>query len=79
MRFGVMITANVQVGTITPPVGLYRCIAGGITKAHQTATSEAVTPRPDTMFAFPPRVTYIPCIPTFLPRAPGMMRGIARP
>lgn len=73
MRFGVMIVVNMEIGMITPPVGLNLFVASGITNAGLTEMSKAVMPWLYTTFMFLIMVTYIPAISTFLPRALGMM------
>ena len=73
IHFGVMIVVNMEIGMITPPVGLNLFVASGITKAGLTEMSKAVMPWLYTMLAFLMMVTYIPSISTFLPRALGMM------
>ena len=73
IHFGVMIVVNMEIGMITPPVGLNLFVASGITKAGLTEMSKAVMPWLYTMLAFLMMITYIPSISTFLPRALGMM------
>ena len=73
IHFGVMIVVNMEIGMITPPVGLNLFVASGITKAGLTEMSKAVLPWLYTMLVFLMMITYIPSISTFLPRALGMM------
>ena len=73
IHFGVMIVVNMEIGMITPPVGLNLFVASGITKAGLTEMSKAVMPWLYTMLVFLMMITYIPSISTFLPRALGMM------
>ncbi|MCK9260240.1 MAG: TRAP transporter large permease subunit [Azoarcus sp.] len=73
VHFGVMITVNMEIGMITPPVGLNLFVASGITNAGLTEMSKAVMPWLYTMLVFLMLITYIPSISTFLPTALGMM------
>ena len=73
IHFGVMIVVNMEIGMITPPVGLNLFVASGITNAGLTEMSKAVMPWLMTMLVFLMMITYIPSISTFLPRALGMM------
>ena len=73
IHFGVMIVVNMEIGMITPPVGLNLFVASGITKAGLTEMSKAVMPWLWTMLAFLMIITYIPSISTFLPKAMGIM------
>ncbi|MCX8146333.1 MAG: TRAP transporter large permease subunit, partial [Azovibrio sp.] len=73
IHFGVMITVNMEIGMITPPVGLNLFVASGITHAGMTEMSKAVLPWLYTMLVFLIMITYIPEISLALPRALGMM------
>jgi tripartite ATP-independent transporter DctM subunit len=71
--FGVILTINMELGLITPPVGLNLFVASGITRQGMTEMTIAVLPWLYTMLVFLILVTYIPDISLFLPRALGMM------
>lgn len=73
IHFGVMITVNMEIGMITPPVGLNLYVASGIGKMGLTECTKAVWPWLFTMLVFLALITYIPQISTWLPRAMGMM------
>ncbi|ENO83332.1 TRAP transporter large permease [Thauera linaloolentis] len=73
IHFGIMITVNMEIGLITPPVGLNLYVASGISKLGLTAMSKAVWPWLVTMLVFLMLVTYVPIISTWLPTALGMM------
>jgi C4-dicarboxylate transporter DctM subunit len=62
-----------EIGMITPPVGLNLFVASGITKAGMSEMTMAVLPWLYTMLVFLIMVTYIPQISLFLPQALGMM------
>lgn len=73
IHFGVMIVVNMEIGMITPPVGLNLFVASGITNAGLTEMSKAVLPWLWTMLTFLMIVTYVPEISLILPRALGML------
>ncbi|WP_068636051.1 TRAP transporter large permease [Thauera butanivorans] len=73
IHFGIMITVNMEIGLITPPVGLNLYVASGISKLGLTAMAKAVWPWLVTMLVFLMLITYVPIISTGLPTALGMM------
>ncbi len=73
IHFGVMITVNMEIGMITPPVGLNLYVASGISKMGLTECTKAVWPWLLTMLIFLLLITYVPAISTWLPRTLGMM------
>ncbi len=73
IHFGIMITVNMEIGMITPPVGLNLYVASGITKLGITDMTKAVWPWLVTMLVFLMLITYVPIISTWLPTALGMM------
>jgi C4-dicarboxylate transporter DctM subunit len=73
IHFGIMITVNMEIGLITPPVGLNLYVASGISKLGLTAMAKAVGPWLLTMLVFLMLITYVPIISTWLPTALGMM------
>ena len=73
IHFGVIVTVNMEIGMITPPVGLNLFVASGITRAGMTEMTMAVLPWLYTMLVFLILVTYIPEISLALPRALGML------
>ena len=73
VHFGIIITVNMEIGMITPPVGLNLFVASGITRQGMTEMTIAVLPWLYTMLVFLILVTYIPSISLFLPKALGMM------
>jgi len=72
VHFGVMITVNMEIGMITPPVGLNLYVASGITKMGITELTVAVWPWLLTMLVFLAIVTYWPPLSLWLPRTLGM-------
>ncbi len=73
VHFGVMITVNMEIGMITPPVGLNLYVASGISRLGLTEMSVAVWPWLATMLVFLVIITYWPPLSLFLPKALGMM------
>jgi len=75
VHFGVMITVNMEIGMITPPVGLNLYVASGISKLGLTEMTVAVWPWLLTMLTFLALVTYWPPLSLWLPRQLGMIAG----
>ena len=73
VHFGVMVTVNMEIGMITPPVGLNLYVASGISKLGLTEMSIAVWPWLATMLVFLVLVTFVPELSLWLPRTLGMI------
>jgi C4-dicarboxylate transporter DctM subunit len=73
VHFGIIITVNMEIGMITPPVGLNLYVASGISKLGLTDMSKAVGPWLLTMLVFLVIVTFWPSMSLWLPRALGVM------
>jgi C4-dicarboxylate transporter DctM subunit len=73
IHFGVLITVNMEIGMITPPVGLNLYVASGISKLGLSEMTVAVWPWLLTMLIFLVIVTYWPPLSIWLPKALGMM------
>jgi C4-dicarboxylate transporter, DctM subunit len=73
IHFGVMITVNMEIGMITPPVGLNLYVASGISKLGMSEMTVAVWPWLLTMLVFLAIITYWPPLTLWLPRMLGMM------
>jgi len=73
IHFGVMITVNMEIGMITPPVGLNLYVASGISKLGLSEMTVAVWPWLLTMLVFLGMVTYWPTLSLALPRALGLI------
>jgi C4-dicarboxylate transporter DctM subunit len=73
VHFGIIITVNMEIGMITPPVGLNLYVGSGIAKLGMTDMTKAVTPWLITMLIFLMIVTYWPSLSLWLPRTLGMM------
>ena len=73
IHLGVVMVVNMEIGMLTPPVGLNLYVTSGITKLGMTDMVIAVWPWLLTMLVFLIIVTYIPIMSTWLPRTLGMM------
>ncbi len=73
IHFGIMIVVNMEIGMITPPVGLNLYVASGISRMGLTECTISVWPWLLTMLAFLMLITYVPEISIWLPRTLGMM------
>ncbi|SEA40635.1 C4-dicarboxylate transporter, DctM subunit [Thiothrix caldifontis] len=73
VHFGIIMVVNMEIGMITPPVGLNLYVASGITKMGLSALTVAVLPWLFTMLAFLMLITYVPEISLWLPRVMGML------
>ncbi|WP_373507617.1 TRAP transporter large permease [Thiocapsa sp.] len=73
VHFGVMIVVNMEIGMITPPVGLNLYVASGISRLGMTETTIACFPWLLTMLVFLMMITYWPPLSLWLPKTLGMM------
>jgi C4-dicarboxylate transporter DctM subunit len=73
VHFGVMITVNMEIGMVTPPVGLNLYVASGISRLGLTEMSVAVWPWLLTMLVFLVLITYWPPLTLWLPGLLGML------
>lgn len=73
VHFGIIMVVNMEIGMITPPVGLNLYVASGIAKLGLTEMSKAVVPWLLTMLGFLVLVTYWPALSLWLPRTLGLM------
>jgi len=73
IHFGVMIVVNMEIGMITPPVGLNLYVASGISRMGMTETTIACFPWLLTMLVFLMLITYWPALSLWLPRTMGML------
>ncbi len=73
VHFGVMITVNMEIGMITPPVGLNLYVTSGITKMGITELTIACWPWLFTMLIFLVVITYWPPLSIWLPKTLGLM------
>jgi C4-dicarboxylate transporter DctM subunit len=73
VHFGIIMVINMEIGMLTPPVGLNLYVASGISRLGLTTMSRSVTPWLLTMLGFLIVVTYWPELSLALPRWLGMM------
>lgn len=67
IHLGIIMVVNMEIGMITPPVGLNLFVTAGVAQMSVTDTVKAALPWVGIMFIFLILVTYIPVISTFLP------------
>jgi C4-dicarboxylate transporter, DctM subunit len=67
IHFGVLMTVNMEIGMITPPVGLNLYVASGISRLGLTETTKACAPWIVVMLLYLLVITYIPAISLWLP------------
>ena len=73
VHFGIIMVVNMEIGMVTPPVGLNLYVASSISKLGMTEMSKAVTPWLLMMLAFLMLVTYWPELTLWLPRWTGVI------
>jgi len=67
IHLGVLMTVNMEIGMITPPVGLNLYVASGISKMGLTEVTKACAPWILVMLAYLMLITYVPQISLWLP------------
>ena len=67
IHLGVVMTVNMEVGMITPPVGLNLYVASGLSRMGLTETTKACFPWMLVTVAFLLLITYVPAISLWLP------------
>ena len=67
IHLGVLMTVNMEIGMITPPVGLNLYVASGIANMGLTEVTKACAPWILVMLAFLILITYVPIISLWLP------------
>jgi C4-dicarboxylate transporter DctM subunit len=67
IHFGVMITVNMEIGMITPPVGLNLFVTSGVAGMSMMRVVRAALPFLGVLFVFLIIVTYVPILSTWLP------------
>ena len=69
IHLGIIMVVNMEIGMITPPVGLNLFVTAGVAKMSVMRVVQAALPFVGIMFIFLILVTYVPWISTFLPHA----------
>ncbi|OGR22728.1 MAG: C4-dicarboxylate ABC transporter permease [Desulfobacterales bacterium RIFOXYA12_FULL_46_15] len=67
IHLGILMTVNMEIGMITPPVGLNLYVASGISHLGLTETTKACAPWILVMLAYLVLITYVPQISLWLP------------
>lgn len=67
IHLGIMMVVNMEIGMITPPIGLNLFVTSGITGMSLVQVVRAATPFVLVLLLFLVLVTYVPWISTFLP------------
>ncbi len=67
IHLGIVMTVNMEIGMITPPVGLNLYVASGISGLGLTDTTKACAPWILVMILFLILITYVPIFSTWLP------------
>ena len=67
IHLGIIMVVNMEIGMITPPVGLNLFVTAGVARMSVAAIVKAALPWVGIMFLFLILVTYVPWISTFLP------------
>ncbi|MHA1157483.1 MAG: TRAP transporter large permease [Alphaproteobacteria bacterium] len=67
IHLGIIMVVNMEIGMITPPVGLNLFVTAGVAKMSVTRVVRAALPWVGIMFLFLVLVTYVPIVSTFLP------------
>jgi len=67
IHLGIIMVVNMEIGMITPPVGLNLFVTAGVAKMSVMNVVKAALPWCGIMFLFLILVTYVPAISTWLP------------
>ncbi len=67
IHLGIIMVVNMEIGMITPPVGLNLFVTAGVARMSVTDVVKAALPWVSIMFVFLILVTYVPTISTWLP------------
>ncbi|MEK9901558.1 MAG: TRAP transporter large permease subunit, partial [Rhodospirillaceae bacterium] len=67
IHLGIIMVVNMEIGMITPPVGLNLFVTAGVAEMSVMNVVKAALPWVGIMFIFLVLVTYVPTLSTFLP------------
>jgi len=67
VHLGIIMVVNMEIGMITPPIGLNLFVTSGITGMSLVQVVKAALPFVGVLFLFLILVTYVPALSTFLP------------
>jgi len=68
VHLGIILTVNMEIGMVTPPVGLNLFVTSGITGMSMMQVVRAALPWLSVLFVFLIIVTYVPQLSLWLPR-----------
>ena len=71
VHLGIIMTVNMEIGMITPPVGLNLFVTSGVAQLPLTRVIRAAAPWLLVLLAMLAVVTYVPWVSLVLPRALG--------
>ena len=66
-HLGIIMVVNLEIGMVTPPIGLNLFVTAGITKMSIMAVARAALPWTMVLVAFLILITYVPAVTMFLP------------
>ena len=67
IHLGIIMVVNMEIGMITPPVGLNLFVTSGVARMPMMSVVSAALPFLGVLFIFLILITYVPIISTFLP------------
>lgn len=67
IHLGIIMVVNMEIGMVTPPIGLNLFVTSGVTGMKMTEVVKAAAPWMLVLFLFLLVITYVPAISTFLP------------
>ncbi len=68
VHLGIIMVVNLEIGMVTPPIGLNLFVTAGITKMSITQVARAALPWTTVLLVFLMIITYIPAVTLFLPK-----------
>ena len=68
MHLGIIMTVNMEIGMVTPPVGLNLFVTAGVAELPVTRVARAALPWLFVLLAMLALVTYVPWVSLALPR-----------
>ena len=69
IHLGIIMVVNMEIGMITPPVGLNLFVTSGVAKMSVLSVVRAATPWLGILLIFLVMITYIPWLSTFIPNS----------
>jgi C4-dicarboxylate transporter DctM subunit len=78
VHFGIIMTINMEIGLITPPVGLNLFVTAGVASLSVTQVVRAAAPWLLVLLAMLAVVTYVPSVSLALPEWLGLGEAAAR-